>query len=1633
MQFQTVRRLSRALSARLSEFKPKHITPTRWLVLLVGFSLLLQLTGLAHAGPATAARQEITSSDSSGSEPVPMASEPDQVQHRASSGSGNGFIENHGQFESRVQFQMATQDGYLIVTEDALWVVSNQTVPADTVGLQSEGPAPESTPSPDGADAMEAAPRERVRLAHVKIQFPNNQAPLTLEPFDPVETNIAYIKGNDPEKWVADAAIWRGVRIHDLAPGYVLELREAGGSWDWNLVEVDQLGLQGVAPDRSPSDGRAPNLQLSLSGADSLSVADGRIRAEVGGERLELDLPSVVSEDRSSSRLPEARLDGDELTLDLAPPDPGESGGILRDLPRLVADALQSGHSSGQLLSLAPQGRLAPPAESFPLYSLLVGGGYDERAYAIVVHPTSGEHYVTGRSQGFPILGDNGGPVRLGDQDIYILRLTPQGEVVAKTFIGGAADDFALDMTVLENGNLVLLGRTDSDDFSTTPDGFQRARQGLVDVFVIVLPPSMVGLEYGTYFGGTGFDYAYGLVTDPSRPTQVYFTGMTTSDAASFPLRNPIDGVHDGGQDAYLAQLDLSKSGSAGLEFSTYLGGTDADQGHDVALGQDGILYLTGQTLSDDLFGNLNPDRFFDPSYNGGWDSFLMGVDPAGRDVVYGSYLGGAANDCEQAGDFRECRVVIAPTGLVYLAGMTFSDPFPTTTGVYQRGNRGERDIYVTAIDPERVGSAGLVRSTLIGGPGDDLAFGLAVSGAGEPVVVGRTTAEGLELTEERAIRTTFAGGHEAFAHVLSSDFSRLLYGTYIGGDSPDGATPVLIDASGNLHVGGFTFSSDFFVTHGDDEIDGISDAYVVGIDPGVQLGPRMPVIVMPGVPGAQLIVDPESDGIDWSAPDGHGGIYENFYAPGEEVWVSIDDIFLPIIPGTDDYFDVLRLEPDGKHPQAPELIVGDVFETFPLEPIGGFAGLDFYAGLMEALESAGYTRGQNLFTFPYDWRLDIASHSDSLDTQINEALTAFNGTDDPAQWSVNKVVLIGHSNGAALARAYVSEPDRAARVDRLIALGAPYLGTPKFLKLLLFGDPLQCILSVGEPPRPTFRTLCPLNQDEVKDIVQNMPNGFQVGPGPDYWLFYDNSSSDLLVPFSERRDIDGDGIAQGAIEDYEELKALLFRVDQDPHLDWDGSGRDINQTVWELGEEFHRQLDLSWEDGIPVPNVDLIVGTGRCTLGQIETTWKLGSPIGDFSILEPSYRPRYVAGDGTVPLFSATLHDPDRGLDFRGGANTYFVDREFSTHAALATQEPVQQLIINLLQGNENLPDGVTDDISTVSRECRGIASFDFSPVEVQMVEDAGRVTGFVDDPEFGELIEQSIPGSSYDEVGETKAIYVPEDGVYSHVFRATDPGSLNLIIRDNSEAGPPRTISYLRVPLTESTVGEVVLDSRSDEIPVMKLDHDGDGVFDEELLPTAVLQGEASGDVDAPVVQIESPADGARVEGRVHMAWTVVDEGAGLLQEIAELDPETARARPAENDSHVYLLPGDHLLRVIAEDRLGNVTLETSNFTVAGPCELPRLTEFLDQVWEDDLIFHPGTYRELKARLEVAQRMTERGRHDQAVRLLEQFLDRLEVGLDKERVDPVAAALLEDGAKCILGEFALQPRSGDGDDGRP
>ncbi len=264
--------------------------------------------------------------------------------------------------------------------------------------------------------------------------------------------------------------------------------------------------------------------------------------------------------------------------------------------------------------------------------------------------------------------------------------------------------------------------------------------------------------------------------------------------------------------------------------------------------------------------------------------------------------------------------------------------------------------------------------------------------------------------------------------------------------------------------------------------------------------------------------------------------------------------------------------------------------------------------------------------------------------------------------------------------------------------------------------------------------------------------------------------------------------------------------------------------------------------------------------------------------------------------------------------------------------------------------------------REPGGLLDYDgfvvkLAPVQAQVVDEAGHVTGVVDDPEMGRIIEQSIPDSFYEQIGETKFVYVPEDGVFTATFRATDAGHLSMVVRDLTPAGPRRTLAFPRVPLTESTFGQLVVDTRSADIPTLLLDRDGDGAFDESVQPTAVVEGEAAEDDRQPDITIGSPVDGGAVEGKVTVVWSAVDDGAGVLTEVAELDADTPQAQMVANVSTLCLPPGEHTLAVVAEDRLGNVQVEVSRFEVRGPYELGALISFLEEVWQDGLIAVPGT----------------------------------------------------------------------------
>jgi len=71
------------------------------------------------------------------------------------------------------------------------------------------------------------------------------------------------------------------------------------------------------------------------------------------------------------------------------------------------------------------------------------------------------------------------------------------------------------------------------------------------------------------------------------------------------------------------------------------------------------------------------------------------------------------------------------------------------------------------------------------------------------------------------------------------------------------------------------------------------------------------------------------------------------------------------------------------------------------------------YQGTIDFFTSNGYTLDQDLFLFPYDWRMDVSSTNSLLDEKI-ESIKQETGSE--------KVDIVAHSMGGLVARNYIAE-----------------------------------------------------------------------------------------------------------------------------------------------------------------------------------------------------------------------------------------------------------------------------------------------------------------------------------------------------------------------------------------------------------------------------------------------------------------------------------------------------------------------------------------------------------------------------------------------------------------------------------
>ena len=259
------------------------------------------------------------------------------------------------------------------------------------------------------------------------------------------------------------------------------------------------------------------------------------------------------------------------------------------------------------------------------------------------------------------------------------------------------------------------------------------------------------------------------------------------------------------------------------LTYSTYLGGsTSEDFGYGIAADAAGNAYVTGETYSDD-FPTANAIQ---PTRHEGFDAFVTKINADGTALVYSTYLGGSDFD----GGFG---IAADAAGNAYVTGATASDDFPTVHAI-QPTHHGSSDAFVTKINAD--GTA-LVYSTYLGGSSgedDEINGAIAVDTSGNAYVTGETLSE--DFPTANAIQSTNHGSSDAFVTKITASGS-LVYATYLGGSSADGAYGIAADAAGNAYVTGTTSSGDFPTANAIQATNrGSSDAFVTKINPSGSL-----------------------------------------------------------------------------------------------------------------------------------------------------------------------------------------------------------------------------------------------------------------------------------------------------------------------------------------------------------------------------------------------------------------------------------------------------------------------------------------------------------------------------------------------------------------------------------------------------------------------------------------------------------------------------------------------------------------------------------------------------------------------------------------------------------------------------
>jgi Beta-propeller repeat len=689
------------------------------------------------------------------------------------------FEPNQGQSASQVKFVSRGQGYQLFLTGDEAVMAVRSAPKAKKV-------------SPRLAHRMAARETSQFAVVSMKLNGANENAAVTGASQLPGKVN--YFIGKDASKWHTDVPTYAQVKYAGIYPG--IDLIYYGNQ---KQLEYDFV----VAPGADPK-----AIAFNVNGASTLRVSkQGDLVMKTAAGDVKFAKPVVYQEIAGERR-------------DVA-------GKFVLKGEHEVKFALGA-YDATQALTIDP---------SVLIYSTYLGGSgaNGDFGYGIALD-TAGDAFVVGTtsSADFPAHNSYGTPANIGAgvTAAFVTELNPGGTAFTySTYLGGSGTDGNGDggdaIAVDGSGHVFVSGYTESSDFPTTTNAYNQNNNPPESIsesgagFVAELNPATSGtgqLLYSTYIGGSGtIDEAHSVATNGSGI--VYATGV--SDSPDFPTVNPLQPTPNGSGNAYLAEIDTTKSGVPSLIFSTVLGGTGTPDtevpyssvGLGIKVDTAGHSYVAGSTTSADFAPA--PASGTTCGTGGQGTAFLVEVDTsvATPTSLFALCLGG------NTGDTVATSVAIAPDATAGITGQTFASNFTpiTNTIPLPAGVPSTAASVVFAAKINTTGGTAVAYSTLFGGNTGDNGYGIAFDSSGNIYIGGETQSGDFPITPgalQTANTNPNGTGFIAKLNPAGGGASDILYATYFGGAGgnagsglPDAVNGIAVSGT-NAYVVGQTASA---------------------------------------------------------------------------------------------------------------------------------------------------------------------------------------------------------------------------------------------------------------------------------------------------------------------------------------------------------------------------------------------------------------------------------------------------------------------------------------------------------------------------------------------------------------------------------------------------------------------------------------------------------------------------------------------------------------------------------------------------------------------------------------------------------------------------------------------------------